>query len=88
VGVLIAPLLLVPAIGWALIEFGPERAFVFAAYPLAWSVVFLLAGTIGMLRRPPRQPASIIGWSALWATASLVCVTAVLFGVSFIFHPR
>jgi hypothetical protein len=86
-GTLAAPLLLVPAIGWALMEFGPERSVVFAIYPLAWALVFLVVGTIGMLLRPPRPAGAILRRAALWATLGMFGVTAVLFGVSFLFHP-
>jgi len=84
---LAAPLLLVPAIGWALIEYGPERAVVFAVYPLVWALVFLVAGIICMLLRPPRSTGTILRWAALWATASMLGATVLLFGASFLFHP-
>ena len=84
---LAAPLLLVPAIGWALIEYGPERAVVFAAYPLVWALVFLVAGIICMTLRPPRSSGAILRWAAVWATGSMLGVTVLLFGASFLFHP-
>ena len=84
---LAAPLLLVPAIGWALIEYGPERSIVFAVYPLVWALVFLVAGIVSMLLRPPRPPGRILRWAALWATVAMLGATTLLFGVSFLFHP-
>ena len=84
---LVTPLLLVPAIGMALMEFGPERSVLFALYPLVWAVLFLAAGIIGMLLRPPRPPAAILRRAALWATGGMILVTSALLGASFLFHP-
>jgi hypothetical protein len=84
---LVAPLLLVPAIGWVLIEYGPERAVVFAVYPLVWALAFLVAGIICMVLRPPRSAGTILRRAAVWATATMLGATVLLFGASFLFHP-
>jgi hypothetical protein len=84
---LAAPLLVVPAIGWGLIEYGPERAVVFAVYPLVWALVFLVAGIICMALRPPRSASTILRRAAVWATASMLGATVLLFGASFLFQP-
>ena len=83
-GALAAPLLIVPAIGWALMEFGPERSIVFAMYPLMWALAFLIAGIVGMLRRPHSPVGAILRRAALWATGGTLGITAVLLAASII----
>jgi len=85
---LLAPLAAVPLLAWLLMEFGPERSFVFAGYLLVWAIPFLLAGVVVAKRRPSAPTAVVLARAATWSLLILVLVFASLFALSFVLAPR
>ena len=79
---LLAPLAAVPVLAWTLMEFGPERSFVFAGYLLAWSIAYLVAGVVVARRRPMATPGEVLCRAAAWGLATLCIALAVLFALS------
>lgn len=79
----IAPVLLTPVVAWLLMEYGPERSVVFAAYWLVLSVVFAIA--MPVFRRRGRSLAFSSVCGALVAMlATVIIFSVLLFG----FTPR
>ena len=74
----LAPLLLTPLIGWLLIEYGPERSVVFAAYWLVMSIAFAVAMPLFRRRRSLAMAATLGGLTAIVVTA--VVFVGLLFG--------
>jgi hypothetical protein len=75
----IAPLLLTPVVAWLLMEYGPERSVVFAAYWLVLSVVFAIA--MPLFRRRGRSLALSSVYGALVAVlATMIIFSVLLFG--------
>ena len=85
---LLAPLAMVPIVAMALMEFGPERSFLFAAYLLVVAIAFLVAGVAIALRRPSASVREVLARAAAWALLSLGVVLALLLVLSFILAPR
>ena len=85
---LLAPLAAVPPLAWLLMEFGPERSFVFAGYLLVWAVVFLVAGVVVAKRRPSAPVSVVLARAATLAVLTLALVFAALFALSFVLVPR
>ena len=86
--VLLAPLGAVPALAWMLMEFGPERSFLFAAYPLVWALAFLAAGVVVANRRPSAPTGQVLRRAAGWALLILVVTFGALFALSSVLAPR
>ena len=84
---LLAPLLAVPVFAWALMEYGPERSFVFAVYPLLWGIVFLVAGLLVARAQPAATLGAVLTRAAAWATAVVTAAIAALFTISFMLVP-
>jgi hypothetical protein len=84
---LVAPLATVPAIAGALMEYGPERSFVFAIYPLVWGLAFLVTGLSIARQRPTTPVSEVLARSAAWSTALVAVAVAVLVVLSFLFAP-
>ena len=84
---LLAPLAAVPALAWLLMEFGPERSFLFAAYLLVWAVAFLVAGVVVARRRPTATAGEVVLRAAAWALAILAVACFVLVAASFVLRP-
>ena len=85
---LLAPLAAVPALAWTLMEFGPERSFLLAAYLLVWAIAFLAAGVVVAKRRPSASIGQVLGRAAGWALLILVVTFVALFAPSFLLTPR
>ena len=85
---LLAPLAAVPVLVGLLMEFGPERSFLFAAYLLVWAIAFLVAGIVVAKRRPSAPLAEVLARSAAWALLVLAVTFAALFALSFVLTPR
>jgi hypothetical protein len=84
---LLAPLAAVPAAAFALMEYGPERSFIFAGYLLVFALAFLVAGVAVARRRPAATAGSVLARAAVWAAATLVVIILVLFALSFVIRP-
>ena len=85
---LLAPLGAVPLLTWLLMEFGPERSFVFAGYLLVWAVAFLVAGVVVAKRQPSASATVVLARAATSALLILAMVFAALFALSFVLVPR
>lgn len=85
---LLAPLAAVPPLAWLLMEFGPERSFVFAGYLLVWAVAFLAVGVVVAKRRPLASAAEVLARAATLAMLILALVFVALFALSFVLVPR
>ena len=81
---LLAPLAAVPLVAWALMEYGPERSFLFAAYLLVWSLVFLVAGVALAARRPTATASEVLASAGGWAMAVVSAAIVAAFGLSFV----
>ena len=75
---LVAPLATVPVIAWALMEYGPERSFLFAVYPLVWAFAFLTSGLSIAWRRRTAPVSEVLVRSAAWSTALVAVAVVVL----------
>ena len=84
---LAAPLAALPAVGWLLMEYGPERAILFALYPLVWGIVLLVAGLFVARRRPDAGTAEVLLRAGAWATVVVVATVVLLVVASLFFHP-
>ena len=84
---LAAPLVSLPLIAWALMEYGPERAIIFALYPLVWGVAFLVAGLLAAWRRPHATNAEVLVGAAVRATVLVLATVVALVVASLLFHP-
>lgn len=85
---LLAPLAAVPVLAWLLMEYGPERSFLFAAYLLVWAIAFLVAGVVVAKRRPSAHVAAVLARAAAWALLVMAVTFAALFALSFVLAPR
>ena len=85
---LLAPLAAVPVLAWMLMEFGPERSFLFAGYLLVWAIAFLVAGVVVAKRRTSASAAEVMARAAGWALLILALAFVALFALSFVFVPR
>ena len=85
---LLAPIAAVPVLAWMLMEFGPERSFLFAAYPLVWALAFIAAGAAIARRRPAAPTGEVLVRAAAWALLILAATFAALFSLSFALAPR
>ena len=85
---LLAPLAAVPALAWLLMEYGPERSFLFAAYLLAFAIAFLLAGIVVAKRRPAASAKQVLARAATWALLILAAAFAALLALSLVYAPR
>ena len=85
---LLAPLAAVPVLVLVLMEYGPERSFLFAAYLLVFAIAFLVAGIVVARRRPGARVTEIVGRAAAWALLVMVVAFAALVALSFLFAPR
>ena len=85
---LLAPIAAVPALAWLLMEFGPERSFLFAAYPLLWAMAFIASGAAIARRRPTARTVEVLIRAAAWALLILAVTFAVLFALSSLLAPR
>ena len=85
---LLAPLAAVPLLAWLLMEFGPERSFVFAGYLLVWAVAFLVAGVVVAKLRPSAPASVVLARAATLALLILALVFASLFALSLVLVPR
>ena len=85
---LLAPLAAVPLLALALMEFGPERSFLFAGYLLAWAIAYLVAGVVVARRRPNATAGEVLRRAAGWGFVTVVVAILVLFAVSFAPGPR
>lgn len=85
---LLAPLAAVPVLAWLLMEYGPERSFLFAAYLLVWAMAFLVAGIVVAKRRPSAPVGEVLVRAAAWALLILVVTFAALFALSFVLAAR
>ncbi len=85
---LLAPLAAVPLLAFALMEFGPERSFLFAGYLLAWSIAYLVAGVVVARRRPGASAGEVLWRAAAWGLVTLVVAIMALFAVSLAERPR
>ena len=85
---LLAPLAAVPALAMTLMEFGPERSFLFAAYLLVWAIAFLAAGIVVAWRRPAAPTGEVLARAAAWAVLALALAIAALFALSPVLAPR
>jgi K+-transporting ATPase A subunit len=72
---------------FALMEYGPERSFVFAAYLLVWALAFLVAGVLVAKRRPAATAGEVLSRAGVWAVATLVLTMLVLAVLSFVLRP-
>lgn len=84
---LLAPLAAVPLAAFALMEYGPERSFIFAAYLLVWALAFLVAGVAVARRRPAATASEVLTLAGAWAIAALVVMILVLLVLSFVIRP-
>lgn len=84
---LVAPLLAVPLLAWALMEYAPERSFIFAIYLLVWGIAFLVAGLVLAKRGPAASVGAVLAVAAAWATGLLLAAVAALFAFSFMLVP-
>jgi hypothetical protein len=85
---LLAPLAAVPALAMTLMEFGPERSFLFAAYLLVWAIAFLVAGIVVAWRRPAAPAGAVLRRAAAWALLALAVAIAALIALSSVVAPR
>ena len=85
---LLAPLAAVPALAWMLMEFGPERSFLFAAYLLVWAIAFLVVGVVVAKRRAAAPTGEVLRRAAAWALLILVVTFAAFFVLSSVLVPR
>lgn len=85
---LLAPLAAVPVLAWLLMEYGPERSFMFAAYLLVFAVAFLVAGVAVATRRPSASAKEVLVRAAVWALVILVVAFAALLALSMVYAPR
>ena len=72
------PVLASPLLAFALMEYGPERSFMFAGYLLVWGATFLVSGVLVAHRRPTATVLAVLGRAALWATGIVLVGFAVL----------
>lgn len=84
---LLAPLAAVPVAAFALMEYGPERSFLFAAYLLVWALAFLVAGVAIASRRPAATSSEVLARAGAWAVGTLVTVVLILTALSFVIRP-
>ena len=84
---LAAPLLAVPVLAWALMEYGPERSFFFAIYLLVWAIAFLVSGLIVARLEPAATVGAVLARAAAWSTALVLAAIAALFTISFMLVP-
>jgi hypothetical protein len=84
---LAAPLAALPAIGWLLMEYGPERSILFALYPLVWGIVFLVVGLVVARRRPDATSVAVLLRAAAWASILVVATVMLLVVASMFLHP-
>ena len=85
---LLAPLAAVPVLAWLLMEYGPERSFLFAAYLLVYAIAFLVAGVVVATRRPSASAKEVLVRAATWALVILVVSFAALLALSLVYAPR
>jgi hypothetical protein len=85
---LLAPLAAVPLLAFALMEFGPERSFLFAVYLLVFAITFLIAGVAVARRRPTASAGQVLSRAALWALLTVAGAVAALVVLSFVVVPR
>jgi hypothetical protein len=85
---LLAPFAAVPALAMLLMEFGPERSFLFAVYLLVWAIVFLAAGIVVAKRRPSATTGQVIARAAAWALVILAVALIALLALSLVMVPR
>ncbi len=83
IAIALGPLLLTPLVVWLLMEYGPERSAVFAAYWLVLSIAFAVA--MPLLHRSGR---SLARASVLAAVAGLLVTVIVFVGLLFAVTPR
>ena len=76
----LAPLLLTPLIAWLLIEYGPERSVVFAAYWIVMSIAFAIAMPLFRRRRSLAMATTLGAIVAIISTMAVFA--ALLFGVT------
>lgn len=84
---LLAPLAAVPVVAFALMEYGPERSFIFAAYLLVWALAFLVAGVAVARSRPAAPTGEVLSRAGAWAVAALVLAVLILTALSFVIRP-
>jgi hypothetical protein len=84
---LLAPLAMVPVAVFALMEYGPERSFLFAAYLLVWALAFLVGGVTVARRRPAATSREVLVRAGGWAVAAFVATVVVLVALSFVIRP-
>ena len=82
---LVAPVLATPVLAVALMEYGPERSFIFAGYLLVWGLTFLVAGLVVANRRPHATSRIVLARAAAWATVTMIAAFAILVALSFLF---
>ena len=85
---LLAPLAAVPALAWVLMEYGPERSFVFAGYLLVFAIAFLVTGLLVARRWPSASGREVLARAAIWALLTLAIAIAALFALSLLYAPR
>lgn len=78
---------MVPVAAFALMEYGPERSFIFAAYLLVWALVFLVAGVAIAKRRPAATSGEVLVRAGAWAIATLVAIVVMLVALSLVIRP-
>jgi hypothetical protein len=83
IAIALGPLLLTPLVVWLLMEYGPERSVVFAAYWLVLIVAFAVA--MPLFRRSGR---SLARASVLAVVAGLLVTAIVFVGLLFAVTPR
>ncbi|HEU4719830.1 MAG TPA: hypothetical protein VFS59_00595 [Gemmatimonadaceae bacterium] len=84
---LLAPLAVVPVVAWLLMEYGPERSFLFAAYLLVYAIAFLAAGVAVAMRRPSASAKEVLVRAATWALLIFVVGFAALLVLSMVYAP-
>ena len=85
---LLAPLAAVPVLVLVLMEFGPERSFLFAVYLLVLAIAFLATGIVVAKRQPSAPTGEVLARAAAFALLILVLAFATLFALSFVLAPR